>query len=62
MTVREYVDKFNQLAQFGLELVNTARKKALHFGLGLNEPLRGLAMSHIPLGATFESLVNMTVL
>ena len=62
MTVREYVDMFNQLAQFGLKLVNTARKKALHFALGLNKPLRGLAMSHIPLGATFESLVNMALL
>merc|ERR1711890_206881 len=62
MTVREYVDKFDQLARFGLDLVNTAQKKALHFALGLNEPLHGLAMSHIPLGATFENLVNMALL
>ena len=53
MTVREYVDTFNQLARFGLDLINTAQKKALRFALGLNEPLRGLAISHISLGATF---------
>ena len=41
MTVREYVDTFNQLARFGLDLVNTAQKKALYFALGLNEPLHG---------------------
>ena len=62
MTIREYVDKFNQLARFGLDLVNTAQKKAMHFALGLNEPLRGLAISHIPIGATFESLVNVALL
>ena len=62
MTIREYIDKFNQLARVDLDLVNTAQKKALHFALGLNEPLHGLAMSHIPLGATFESLVNMALL
>ena len=39
-----------------------AQKKALYFALGLNEPLRGLAMSHIPLGVTFESLVSMALL
>ena len=62
MTIREYIDKFNQLARVGLDLVNTAQKKALYFALGLNEPLHGLAMTHIPLGATFESLVNLALL
>ena len=45
-----------------VEWVNIARKKALRFALGLNEPLRGLAMSHISLGATFENLVNTALL
>merc|ERR1712080_738014 len=58
----EYVNKFNQLARFGLDMVNTPEKKALRFARGLNEPLQGLAMSHIPHGATFESLVNMALL
>ena len=46
MTIREYIDKFNQLARVGLDLVNTAQKKALYFALGLNEPLHGLAMTN----------------
>jgi len=62
MTVREYVNKFNQLARFGLDMVNTPQKKALRLARGLNEPLQGLAMSHIPMGATFESLVDMALL
>ena len=62
MTVREYVNKFNQLARFGLDMVNTPQKKALRFARGLNKPLQGLAMSHIPMGATFESLVDMALL
>ena len=61
MTVREYVNKFNQLARFGLDMVNIPQKKDL-FARGLNEPLQGLAMSHIPMGATFESLVDMALL
>ena len=59
MTVIEYVNKFNQFAKFGLELVNTLHKKALIFARGLNVPLHGLAMSHIPMGATFEKLVGI---
>ena len=62
MTIKEYVNKFDQLARFGLELVNTPQKKALRFVRGLNEPLQGLAMTHIPMGATYESLVDMAVL
>ena len=62
MTVKEYVNRFNQLARFGLELVNTPQKKALRFARGLNEPLHGLAMTHVPMGATFESLVDMALL
>ena len=53
LSVKEYVNKFNQLARFGLDLVNTPEKKTLRFVKGLNEPLHGLAMTHIPMGATF---------
>ena len=60
--MREYVNKFNQLARFGLDLVNTPHKKALRFANGLNEPLHGLAMSHIPTRATFEKLVDMALM
>lgn len=62
LSVKEYVNKFNQLARFGLDLVNTPEKKALRFVKGLNEPLRGLAMTHIPMGATFERLVDMALM
>ena len=62
MTVKEYINQFNQLARFGLELVNTPHKKALRFVKGLNEPLHSVAMSHIPMGATYERLVDMALL
>ena len=62
MTVKEYVNKFNQLARFGLELVDTPHKKALRFAKGPNEPLHGLAMPHTPMGATFERLVDMALM
>ena len=62
LSVKEYVNKFNQLARFGLNLVNTPEKKALRFAKGLNEPLHGLAMTHIPMGATFERLVDMALM
>ena len=62
MSVKEYVNQFNQLAIFRLELVNTLHKKALRFVKGLNEPLHSLAMSHIPMGATYERLVDMALL
>ena len=62
MSVKEYVNQFNQLARFGLELVNTPHKKALYFVKGLNELLHSLAMSHIPMGATYERLVEMALL
>ena len=60
--MKEYVNKFNQLARFGLDLVNTSEKKALRFVNGLNEPLQGLAMTHIPMRATFEKLVEMSLM
>ena len=62
MTVKEYVNQFDQLARFGLDLVNTPHKKALRFVKGLNEPLHSLAMTHIPMGATYERLVQMALL
>ena len=46
----------------GLDLVKTAQKKAVRFARGLNEPLHRLALTHIPMGATFESLVDMALL
>lgn len=35
MSIKEYVKKFNQLARFGLDLVNTPYKKALSLREGL---------------------------
>ena len=62
MSVKEYVNQFNQLARFGLELVNAPHKKALCFVKGLNEPLHSLAMTHVPMGATYERLVDIALL
>ena len=62
MSMKEYVNKFNQLARFGLELVESPHKKALRFARGLNEPLHKLAMSHIPMGEIFEKLIVMTLM
>ena len=62
MTVKEYANKLNQLARFGLELVDTPHKKALRFAKGLNEPLHGSAISHILMAATFERLVDMALM
>ena len=45
-----------------MDLVNTPEKKALRFVNGLNEPLQGLAMTHIPMGAIFEKLVEMALM
>lgn len=42
--------------------MDTPHKKVLWFAKGLNEPLHGLAMSHIPMGATFEKLVDMALM
>ena len=60
--VKEYVNKFNQLARFGLELVNTPHKKALRFARGLNQPLQALALSHIPMWVTFERFIDMALM
>ena len=62
LSVKEYVNQFNHLARFRLELVNTPHKKALRFVKGLNEPLPSLAMNHIPMGATYERSVEMALL
>ena len=42
--------------------MNGPEKKALSFVKGLNEQLHGLAMTHIPMGATFERLVDMALM
>ena len=42
--------------------MNTPHKKALRFVKGLNEPLHSLAMTHIPVGTTYERLVEMALL
>ena len=39
MKVKEYVNQFNELARFGLDLINTTHKKALKFAKGLSQPL-----------------------
>ena len=39
-----------------------ARQEEEHAGLAMNEPLQGLAMTHIPMGATFERLVEMALM
>ena len=45
-----------------MELVNTMHKKAMKFAKGLNQPLRGLLLTHMPMGATYESLVEMALM
>ena len=62
LSVKEYVNQYNQLARFGIDMVYTPEKKALRFVKGLNEPMHGLAMTHIPMGATFEKLVDMALM
>ena len=42
--------------------MDTSHKKALQFAKELNEPLHGLAMSHIPMGASYERLVGMALM
>ena len=41
--------------------INTPAKKARKFANGLNQPLRDLALSHLPMGATFDNLVEMAL-
>lgn len=53
---KEYVSSFNLLSKYGMELIGTPTKKAKMFAMGLNQPLKDLALSHLPMGATFENL------
>ena len=62
LSVKEYRNQFNELSRFGMELVNTPHKKATKFAKGLNQPLHGLAWTHVPMGATYESLVEMALM
>ena len=55
LTAREYVSSFNLLGKYGMDLINTPAKKARKVANGLNQPLRDLALSHLPMGATFET-------
>ena len=45
-----------------MDLVNTPHKKAMKFAKGLNQPLQGLLLTHVPMGATYESLVEMALM
>ena len=53
---------FNSLAKYGMELVATPTKNAKKFAKGLNQPLKGWALCHLPLRATFENLVEMALM
>lgn len=61
LSAREYVSSFNLLGKNGVDLINTSTKKARKFANGLNQLLRDLALSHLPMGATFENLVEMAL-
>ena len=61
MTIRDYISRFNELSRFALGMVDTPYKKASRFVVGLNEPLQGMLSSHIPMGATYEALVEMAL-
>lgn len=41
LSVNEYINQFNELSQFGMELVNTPHKKATKFARGLSSPSKG---------------------
>lgn len=41
LSVKEYINQFNELSRFVMELVNTPHKKATKFAKGLNQPLQG---------------------
>ena len=55
LSVKEYINQFNELSRFGMELVNTPHKKALKFAKGLNQPLQGFLLTHVPTGAIYKS-------
>ena len=61
-TAKEYVSSFNFLSKYGMELIATPARKAKKFAMGLNQPLKDLALSHLPMGATFENLVEMAMM
>lgn len=53
---------FNSLAKDGMELVATPAMKANKFAKGLRQPLKGWALCHLLMGATFENLVEMALM
>ena len=62
MTAKEYVRSFNFLSKYGMDLIRAPTAKAKKFANGLNQPLKDLALSHLPMGATFEVLVEMALM
>lgn len=43
-------------------LVNTQHKKAMKFTKEWNQPFQRLLLTHVPMGATYESLVKMALM
>ena len=50
------------VGEIWLRLGEYTRKEGPEIFKGLNEPLHGLAMTHIPMRATFERLVDMALM
>jgi len=46
----------------GLNPINTPYNKAVKFAKGLNQTLQGLELTHVQMWATFESLVETTLM
>lgn len=42
LSIKEYVNQFNALAKYGLELLNTQKKKAMKFAKGSNSSQKDL--------------------
>lgn len=61
-TTKEYVSSFNFLSKYGMELITTPARKAKKFAMALNQLLKVLALSHLPMGATFKNLMEMAMM
>lgn len=61
-TIKKYIAKFTELAKFGMSLIDTPMKKAIMFVKGLNSPLREMSLTEVPIGATYEMLVETALL
>jgi len=62
LSLKEYINKFTELAKFGRSLIDTPKKKAMRFVKGLNSPGRELLLAQVPTGTTYEVLVDMALL